>query len=663
MATIQGIYVALFGRPADPGGLAYWNGVTNNGSDLSKLIGQLTASQEYLDRFKGKTNAEIVTTIYQSLFGRAPDATGLDFFTKGLANGTLKLETLAINILDGAQGSDKSIIDNKTAAADLFTKSLDTQSEIDAYKGNGAADLGRAFLTKVTDDKTTIPSQTDVDKAVAGVVTPSGGQGPSEGGGGGGGDSSTPAPSVASYDSATKILAIAANASAAVAVSGNSLQISANGFSGTSATGVEKIVIGSGSVLHTAASALSGITNVSGTGTLDVTGVTLTKTAPGGVFEPNPSLDAIYGLTTAKFSVNGNEADTIKAIWDVLDDRYGVQGYNNNDTNKAFVELGMRYVNYLESGGTPFSDFTVKALNDRSQSMHDNLLGNLNKVSIESRNFPTDVKDALLALVPDAYETRPVYDGNKGSVGGAEHDGVRAFDYARHWSRPDYIDQNAKASVDASASTNGKLYVGGGNSANNFNVVRHEGEGIELALKAKVRGGADYQPTDPNGKGTIAYDHVNAGYQTVTWGDKKAADWSFDFSVATGLNTQNASKTLGDYKFKLSIDVDPSSGTSKWVVLDLKDNGGGSTPWVLSNGTVVINDDDGLNVKLSQNSVNIGFKAILDQIDTDPVAAGVQPYNFNGGNFDIKLEAFDTNNNLLAENHIRVNVDPLSPIV
>lgn len=186
MATIQGIYVALFGRPADPGGLAYWNGVTNNGSDLSKLIGQLTASQEYLDRFKGKTNAEIVTTIYQSLFGRAPDAGGLDFFTKGLANGTLKLETLAINILDGAQGSDKSIIDNKTAAADLFTKSLDTPAEIAAYNGNAAAELGRAFLTKVTDDKTSIPNQTDVDKAVAGVVTPSGGQGPSEGGGGGG---------------------------------------------------------------------------------------------------------------------------------------------------------------------------------------------------------------------------------------------------------------------------------------------------------------------------------------------------------------------------------------------------------------------------------------------------------------------------------------------
>ena len=184
MATIQGIYIALFGRPADPGGLAYWNGVTNNGSDLSKLIGQLTASQEYTDRFKGQTNEQVVTSIYQSLFGRAPDATGLAFFTKGLTDGTFKLETLAINILDGAQGSDKTIIDNKTAAADLFTKSIDTAAEIAAYNGNAAAELGRAFLTKVTDDKATIPSQADVDKAVAGVVTPSGGQGPADGGGG-----------------------------------------------------------------------------------------------------------------------------------------------------------------------------------------------------------------------------------------------------------------------------------------------------------------------------------------------------------------------------------------------------------------------------------------------------------------------------------------------
>jgi len=56
MATIQGVYVALFGRPADPAGLAYFNGVTNNGADLTQ-IGALASTQEYQDRFAGQTAA------------------------------------------------------------------------------------------------------------------------------------------------------------------------------------------------------------------------------------------------------------------------------------------------------------------------------------------------------------------------------------------------------------------------------------------------------------------------------------------------------------------------------------------------------------------------------------------------------------------------------
>ena len=44
MATIQGIYVALFGRPADPNGLSYFNGVTKNGADLT-AIGDLASTE------------------------------------------------------------------------------------------------------------------------------------------------------------------------------------------------------------------------------------------------------------------------------------------------------------------------------------------------------------------------------------------------------------------------------------------------------------------------------------------------------------------------------------------------------------------------------------------------------------------------------------------
>ena len=53
MATIQGVYLALFGRPADPLGLAFFNTATNNGANLAG-IGPLQSSAEYQARFTGQ---------------------------------------------------------------------------------------------------------------------------------------------------------------------------------------------------------------------------------------------------------------------------------------------------------------------------------------------------------------------------------------------------------------------------------------------------------------------------------------------------------------------------------------------------------------------------------------------------------------------------------
>ena len=119
MATIQGIYVALFGRPADPDGLAYFNDVTNNGADLT-AIGDLASTEEYQSRFTGLSNEEIINSIYQSLFGRDGEPTGIDFFVTALENGTYNINNIAIAILDGAQGDDLATVNAKIAAANIF---------------------------------------------------------------------------------------------------------------------------------------------------------------------------------------------------------------------------------------------------------------------------------------------------------------------------------------------------------------------------------------------------------------------------------------------------------------------------------------------------------------------------------------------------------------
>lgn len=169
MATIQGVYVALFGRPADPTGLAYFNSVTKSGADLS-AIGDLASTQEYKDRFAGQSNTQIVSSIYQSLFNRAPESAGLTFFVDALNKGTLNIKNIAIAILDGAQGDDKTTATNKITAADNFTKAIDTPVEVGSYQGNNAAQLGRNFLAPVTKDPTTIPSTAATDTALLAIV-------------------------------------------------------------------------------------------------------------------------------------------------------------------------------------------------------------------------------------------------------------------------------------------------------------------------------------------------------------------------------------------------------------------------------------------------------------------------------------------------------------
>jgi hypothetical protein len=169
MASIQGIYVALFGRPADPAGLAYFNEATGNGANLN-AIGDLASTAEYQDRFDDLSNNEIITKIYQELFGRDPEAAGLEFFVAALNNGTLNINNIAIAILDGAQGDDAAVVANKVAAADAFTAALDTEIEIGAYKGDAAAALGRDLLSGITADKKSIPDADAIADQVKAVV-------------------------------------------------------------------------------------------------------------------------------------------------------------------------------------------------------------------------------------------------------------------------------------------------------------------------------------------------------------------------------------------------------------------------------------------------------------------------------------------------------------
>ncbi len=696
MLSIQSIYVALFGRPADPAGLQFWTEQLDSGVPFSSIVRSISASSEFQDRFEGLSNAAIVDSIYQSLFGRQADAAGRDFFVDLIEKGTLDFGLLAVTILDAAKNTDAEIVENKVQAAILFTESLGTPEEIAAYTGSNAADAARLFLLNVTDDPATIPTSLELEAIVQDFVDGSTGPGPITDPGGGG----TPAPLVASFNGG--VLSIAANAAATATLnSDGTLTISANGFSGVvvAAAPITTLDIGAGATLAVGTNYINGRSlAIQGDGKLNVTGVTITEASGATPFETSANIDKLSFADPDNLLVNGSQKLGFAVRWDTLDDLYvtlantggagagnpalfGVGGYTDPTVlanpvlgqttlgaaafavNKAFVELGIDYASYI--GATKDTAFDLTAKSDaggRSQSLHDNILGNLNSAAVSDRQFPS----SYTPLIPTEFQSRPTYSGNVGDQQGPKHDAVRVFDFERGWAREDYIVSAINTSVDASAKkSNGDMFFGSGNPSVGYDIVRHEGAGIELGLDVIYRQGPTVPSTIANG---VSIFEVAPGPQSTANGsfadNANRAAWSFNYSIATDLN--NSSSDRNAYTFKLQIDVDKTAGTH-FLELTLQDGGTGTadSKWqvtaidgvAVTNGALVIQDDAGLDNLVSQNSQNFAFGYIRNLISDGGLSTplATPTYNFEAGAFDIRLEAY-RGTQLIAVNAIQVDV-------
>ncbi|KFE43945.1 beta strand repeat-containing protein [Pseudomonas syringae] len=147
---IQQLYIAYFGRPADPVGLAYWaaNVDAANGS-VAQVIAGFSASSESQVLYSGATTAQKVSSIYLALFNRNPEAAGLAYWVAQIDSGSVSQAQAAYQIESSAGPGDATSIANKLSAAKAFTAQLDTPAEIAGYVGATAATLARAFLGSV----------------------------------------------------------------------------------------------------------------------------------------------------------------------------------------------------------------------------------------------------------------------------------------------------------------------------------------------------------------------------------------------------------------------------------------------------------------------------------------------------------------------------------
>jgi methionine-rich copper-binding protein CopC len=155
LTRIQEVYIAYYGRPADPAGQLFWClRLDDAGGDLTQVIDAFGNSAEFDSRFGDFTDEELIDNLFQQAFGRDADDAGMAFYLELLETGEASLADIALRILDGAQNEDAQTIANKIEVADAFTDRVAAAQA--RYDSDAKADAARDLLAEVTDDPATV---------------------------------------------------------------------------------------------------------------------------------------------------------------------------------------------------------------------------------------------------------------------------------------------------------------------------------------------------------------------------------------------------------------------------------------------------------------------------------------------------------------------------
>jgi len=178
---LQELYVAYFGRAADPTGLDYW---TEKGITTTKFAADMYAQAEFKDAYGSLSTESQVNQIYKNLFDREADVTGLTYWTQQINLGTLKVAEIATHLIWAAQNNtgstdDKSALTNRTAAAVAYTAEvkgsvagiLAYQAESTGTTFTKGANLSEAISYLSGIDKDTAHTAAGITASVSAIKT------------------------------------------------------------------------------------------------------------------------------------------------------------------------------------------------------------------------------------------------------------------------------------------------------------------------------------------------------------------------------------------------------------------------------------------------------------------------------------------------------------
>ncbi|ARU58067.1 hypothetical protein OLMES_4049 [Oleiphilus messinensis] len=164
---VQQMYVAYYGRPGDPAGIAYWaDQLAAVNGNLSDIIEAFGTSDEFTARFGTLDNQTLVNNVYQQLFGRDADPAGLAFYVGELEAGTMSLSSIALNVSSGAQpgSGDYEIASTKLSLSNYFTSQVELNGS--TYDLDMIADL-QLILSAASDPSELPELLSSIDQILA----------------------------------------------------------------------------------------------------------------------------------------------------------------------------------------------------------------------------------------------------------------------------------------------------------------------------------------------------------------------------------------------------------------------------------------------------------------------------------------------------------------
>lgn len=157
---VSNLYVALFARAPDGEGLGFWSSELANGKTVAQVADTMFATAPARVTYPSfATNAEIITSFYTKVLGRAPDTEGLAFWTSKLnapsaTPGSVIVEM--INVVNAFVASTPALPTDAAAqlSKDLFTNKAD----VALYFGlaNSSIAVAQSALVNVTADPATV---------------------------------------------------------------------------------------------------------------------------------------------------------------------------------------------------------------------------------------------------------------------------------------------------------------------------------------------------------------------------------------------------------------------------------------------------------------------------------------------------------------------------